>query len=354
MSIVENVARQNRERDIASALATLNGHASSSSGNLPGLEVPRAPSLQVKQTSSTALGVPARDRPGQQVPNGRPRSLDIERSESAPSTSRVNTASTAPPTKLRSTPSSEVKGTPTSSVVGSSGTNPSTSSQFARVPLRSALRNASRTPSPNPVAFTATAIPSQGQNKFVTEFNQVRERSLEQVLSATQSSSVPDLRDSMSISSYETGRESPMSSSPSPPSPTLLPTLSPAPLPHTSLAPPLLYDQDSRDQSGGASSTVSTETPPTARRKSVRMSLQPTFSPPPPSVAAYDQLDEDEDEAVNTWSDRSVEGWKTRTGSHAVAAAIPTDVWQDSSEEDEEYSRARRLLGRVTKGKGKV
>ncbi|KAI6127172.1 hypothetical protein F5141DRAFT_997392, partial [Pisolithus sp. B1] len=323
MSIVENVARQNRERDIASALATLNGHASSSSGNLPGSEVPRAPSLQVKQTSSTALGMPARDRPGQQVPNGRPRSLDIQRSESAPSTSRVNTASTAPPTKLRSTPSSEVKGTPTSSVVGSSGTNPSTSSQFARVPLRSALRNASRTPSPNPVAFTAPAILSQGQNRFVTESNQVRERSLEQVLSATQSSSVPDLRDSMSISSYETGRESPMSSSPSPPSPTL----------------------------GGASSTVSTETPPTARRKSVRMSLQPTFSPPP-SVPAYDQLDEDE--AVNTWSDRSVEGWKTRTGSHAVAAAIPTDVWQDSSEEDEEYSRARRLLSRVTKGKGKV
>lgn len=82
------------------------------------------------------------------------------------------------------------------------------------------------------------------------------------------------------------------------------------------------------------------------------MSLKPTFSPPPPPLPDYDQLDEDEN--VNTWSDRPVEGWKTRTGSHAVAAAAPTDVWQDSSEEDEEYSRARRLLSRVTKGKGKV
>lgn len=341
MSIVEDVARQNRERNLASALATLNGHASSSSNNLPVLEVPRAPSLQVAQTSGAAPGVSARDRPGQQVPNGRPRSFDLQRSESAPSTSRVNAASMASSNKPRNVPSSGVKGTPTSSAVGSNVTNPSTLSQHAKVPLRSALRNASRTPSPNPVATTTPSIPSQGQDRSVTESNQARERSLEQVLSTAQSSSAPDLRDSMSISSYETGRESPMSS-PSSPSPTLLPPLSPAPVPHASL----------QDQSHGASSTVSTEAPPTARRRSVRMSLKPTFSPPPPPLPDYDQFDEEEN--VNTWSDRAVEGWKTRTGSHAAAAADPTDVWEDSSEEDEEYSRARRLLNRVTKGKGKV
>ncbi|KAI6019401.1 hypothetical protein PISMIDRAFT_615472 [Pisolithus microcarpus 441] len=150
MSIVENVARQNRERNIASALATLNGHASSSSGNLPVLEVPRAPSLQVAQTSSTVPGVSARERPGQQVPNGRPRSLDLQRSESVSSTSRVNAASIASSNKPRSAPSSKAMGTPTSSVVGGSGTSPSTSSQLAKVPLHPALRNASRTPSPHP------------------------------------------------------------------------------------------------------------------------------------------------------------------------------------------------------------
>ncbi|KAI6019400.1 hypothetical protein PISMIDRAFT_13312 [Pisolithus microcarpus 441] len=39
---------------------------------------------------------------------------------------------------------------------------------------------------------------------------------------------------------------------------------------------------------------MSQETPPTARRKSVRMSLQPTSSPPPAPVTSYDQFDEDD------------------------------------------------------------
>ncbi|KIN99168.1 hypothetical protein M404DRAFT_817836 [Pisolithus tinctorius Marx 270] len=353
MSIVEDVTRQNRERNIASALATLNGRASSSNGNLPVLEVPRAPPPQAPHTPSTTTPRgPAREGLGQQPPNGKARSLDLQRRGSVSSTSRVNAASTSP--KMRSTPSSEVKSVPPagSVVSGSSGTNPSTSSQLAKTPLRSALRNASRTPSPNPVTFTTPAIPFQGQPAYVTEADQVGRRSLEQILSATRGSSVPDLRDSMSISSYETGRESPIGS-PSSPSPAPLPPLSPAPQPHLSLqAPPLLHDQDSRDQ-GGASSTVSTETPTAVRRKSVRMSLHPTFSPPLPPSAVYDQFDGDEAEA--TWSDRPrpVEGWKTRAALHAAAAASPIDVWQDSSEEDEEYSRARRLLSRVAKGKGK-
>ncbi|KAI6014364.1 hypothetical protein EDC04DRAFT_2547825, partial [Pisolithus marmoratus] len=335
MSIVEDVARQNRERNIASALATLNGHASLSNGNLPMLEVPRAATLQVPQTFSTGPGMSTRGELGQQVPNGRARSLDLQRPESVPSTSRVNATLIAASSKLRSAPSSEVKGTsPASSGAGSSSTNPSTSSQLAKTPLRSALRNASRTPSPNPVVFSKPVLPSQEQNASINESNQARELSLERVLSATQGSSVPDLRDSMSISSYETGRESPMSS-PSSPSPTLLPPLSSAPQPYSG---------------GGASSTASTETPPPARRKSVRMSLQPTFSPPPPP-AVYDQFDDDE--VVDTWSGRPVDGWNTRTGSHAAPTTAPTDVWQDSSDEDEEYSRARQLLSRVTKGKGK-
>lgn len=354
MSIVEDVARQNRERNIASALASLNGHASLSSGNLPMLEVPRAPTLQVPQTFSTGPGASARGELGQQVPNGRARSLDLQRPELVSSTSRVHATLIAASSKLRSAPSSEVKGTPpASSVAGSNSTNPSTSSQLAKTPLRSALRNASRTPSPNPVTFTKPVLPSQEQNARINESNQARELSLERVLSASRGSSVPDLRDSMSISSYETGRESPMGS-PSSPSPTLLPPLSPPPQSyvssHVPLSPPLLRGQVSRDQSGGgASSTASTETPPPARRKSVRMSLQPTFSPPPPP-AVYDQFDDGE--AVDAWSGRPVDGWNTRTGSHA--AAVPTDVWQDSSDEDEEYSRARQLLSRVTKGKGKV
>jgi hypothetical protein len=73
----------------------------------------------------------------------------------------------------------------------------------------------------------------------------------------------------------------------------------------------------------------------TVRRKSVRVSLQPTFSPTPPA------LDEDEDEA---W-ERSGRPW----GEDDERNGRDRDFWQDSSDEDEEYSKARKLLVRATK-----
>ncbi|KAI5999104.1 hypothetical protein EDD15DRAFT_131613 [Pisolithus albus] len=111
MSFVENVARQNRERKIAPALAILNGHSSSSSRTcLCWKCLPRRPRKLERRL--VLLRASARDRPGQHVPNGRPRSFDLQRSESVP-ISRVNAASMASSNKLRSVPSSEVKGTPT-------------------------------------------------------------------------------------------------------------------------------------------------------------------------------------------------------------------------------------------------
>lgn len=97
------------------------------------------------------------------------------------------------------------------------------------------------------------------------------------------------------------------------------------------------------DQGGATSSTASGDTH-TVRRKSVRVSLQPTFSPAPP--AGYDQFDEDENEPGG----RHV-SWSSRT--KRVSGVATHDVWQDSSEEDEEYRRARQLLSRMGKRKGK-
>ena len=66
------------------------------------------------------------------------------------------------------------------------------------------------------------------------------------------------------------------------------------------------------------------------------MSLQPTFSSTPPALC-------DEDgEGYAPWNESFSEGG--RRG----------DVWADSSEEDEVYSRARRLLSLVGHDKGKT
>jgi hypothetical protein len=67
------------------------------------------------------------------------------------------------------------------------------------------------------------------------------------------------------------------------------------------------------------------------RRKSVRVSLQPTFSPTPPAI------DDTEDEAE--------EGSR-----HAPwSSPPPADMWEDSSEEDVEYQKAKKLLNRASR-----
>ena len=150
--------------------------------------------------------------------------------------------------------------------------------------------------------------------------------------------------------------------------------------------------------SSAASSTVNTSTISTVeqqtqqlgqgqvarRRKSVRVSLQPTFSPSPPAIE-YDH--EEEQSIYAPWSrqdtvdhagatrDRDQSKLYNGSGSHAgsgrsepLPAPIPLraagtepktvvdvdhmerDMWQDSgSDEDEEYANAKRLLTRAAK-----
>jgi len=341
MSIVEDVARQNRERRLTSTQAVSNGHDNLTGRELPTLELPRAPSLRAPQ--ATVPGISTHDGWFGRLPNGSTRSLDVPHTRSAASPSLPASLATAITSKVHDGSMSDTAA-PTRAVTSSTHL-----SRPAKSPFPSALRNISRTPSPNPVPVTKstgavreTGINTQSLNGAIAEPDQPRGRPLERVLVANRMSLTYDPRDSMSISSYETGRESPMSSSPSPsplPQPLSL-------LPQSSSQTPTARSPPSRDHDqAGTSSTASGDTP-TTRRKSVRVSLQPTFSPAPP--AEYDQFDEDDEDETGgrhvSWSSRS----------KRVSGAATHDVWQDSSEEDEEYRRARQLLSRAGKRKGKA
>jgi hypothetical protein len=84
------------------------------------------------------------------------------------------------------------------------------------------------------------------------------------------------------------------------------------------------------------------------------VSLQPTFSPTPPAV------DEDEDEVWERSGRPPLRGATNGTARHhgdeddrhAQGKNVngrERDFWAESSDEDEEYSKARRLLTRASR-----
>lgn len=99
--------------------------------------------------------------------------------------------------------------------------------------------------------------------------------------------------------------------------------------------------------------SASQPTTPPRRRKSVRVSLQPTFSPSPPAI-------EDDDEEPWVWKqDHSTESGQyvhapipraapslLLNPSHRQKVVMPEpyDIWEDSSEEDVEYKKAKQSL----------
>ncbi|KAI5833120.1 hypothetical protein K523DRAFT_413571 [Schizophyllum commune Tattone D] len=137
----------------------------------------------------------------------------------------------------------------------------------------------------------------------------------------------------------------PTQSTPRPPTPTTpatLPSASVTDLPAT-VAPPAPAPKENgnaapaSDESAGGGA-------PTRRRKSVRVSLKPTFSPTPPAI-------EDDDHAP--WS-LGYAGAKAEVVNERTARGARTnrdkDLWEDSSDEEVEYATAKRMLDRL-KGK---
>lgn len=177
-----------------------------------------------------------------------------------------------------------------------------------KTPLKSALRNHSRTPSPN----SSTLRPTVSSPPNIQRVNKILE-TLED--------------DSASISSYETVHEN-LDSRPDSPLP--------PPVPPRDIV--LNKGVDSDLSHGTSSTAIGSADNGASRRKSVRMSLPPTYLKTPPPQ-------DDWEVGKPPWypPHDNEASWTSRNG-HAGGR----DLWEDSSDENEEYSTARRLLGKLS------
>ncbi|KAL5492714.1 hypothetical protein ACEPAI_4161 [Sanghuangporus weigelae] len=219
-----------------------------------------------------------------------------------------------------------------------------------KAPLRSALRN--RSASPNPASLTSprngspvpNPSPLQSGNSSLTPPRPSAARN------DSGESTVKDDDAASTTSAYETGHEDFDSGPPTP-------TGQPKSLPQLNG-----YDRQQQQQQSlpnghvaesksdgshlSGSDTVGTATPP-SRRKSVRVSLRPTFSPTPPAVTDYE---EDRSPWAPEPPQKSESRWVSRRSTENAAGTGPgAGVWQNSSDEDEEYTRAREMLSTASK-----
>ena len=196
-----------------------------------------------------------------------------------------------------------------------------------KVPLRSALRNHSPPPVPPPKPIMIP-IPSAPPRVILEP------ASAQSPNRRDRKDDDDDRSDSGSIASFRTVRESPEEGG--------TPTLTPA---VTMTTTTMLASSSSlavQGQGQGESDVSAESTSGGAkRRKSVRVSLKPTFSPTPPA------LDEDEDEIWKR-SGRPEALGNNEDGDVKVNGR-ERDFWADSSDEDEEYSKARKMLTRASK-----
>ncbi len=385
MSIVEGVARVNRqatsendrgrERTLSGGLVSVKAPQSFSKKEIDGLPLENfLPGARERTTSSskskahkitTLFDVKA---PASSIrehiegfPAGSVLLASSSTAHSAPSQHASKSASHAPvasPSNAAASPSS-----------GSSQPAPSSSSPFPRPPLRSALRNGgSRTPSP---MSSAGRAPSPVKGLLVVQAPSplhavattastpqvIQTQSFSPPVQTKSTSPIPsslleDDDDNASVSSYETTHEmfddaqdeatpKPAPASPAPPPPDKEYIILSPPAPNGAV-----HIQSGTDVSISSDSTVNNGTP--KRRKSVRVSLRPTFSPTPPAIE-YEEWRPSENTVIGQTEAESSggkrNGWKD---------GEPPDMWQDSSDEDEEYSTARRLLNRVAKKEKKA
>lgn len=190
-----------------------------------------------------------------------------------------------------------------------------------KLPLRSALRNHTPPPVPPPKPLV---IPSAPPRVVVEPATATSNATAQEIPNGRLMAKEDDEgSDNGSVASFRTVRES------------LEDEITPTPTPAITMP----ASSSSLAVQGQGESDVSAESTSagTRRRKSVRVSLNPTFSPTPPA------LDEDEDEI---WK-RS--GRPETLGDGAVKNGRERDFWADSSDEDEEYSKARRMLTRASK-----
>ena len=251
-----------------------------------------------------------------------------------------------------------------------------TPSKPAKLPLRSALRNTSRTPSPPPPPVPAKTKRDKGKGRE-RERENGKGKSKEKEKENENGVNGEGEEEGDSESSYETGNE--MFGEEGEEEETEVEVEVGKPLPqqgvsgssdnihqHTpprSESPHQEHEQE-REQGQGqeleheheheherergqdqepdqprSSSERSEDTASTQTqkpRKSVRVLLDPTFSPTPP---ASEYIEDDNDDS----------GWRSRIPEPDEREENGTAVWEDSTDEDVEYKKARKLLKKGSK-----
>ena len=234
-----------------------------------------------------------------------------------PSPSKVSRPKSLPPRSLEKSPVNQNPPTQHNGDINSPATTitPTTKPTTflvdkplpVKTPLKSALRNHSRTPSPNSSALR----PIVSSPPPVQRISRISE-TLED--------------DSASISSYETGHENFDSRPDSPLAPPVPPR------------DPVVNKGVDSDLSHGTSSTaIGSADNGASRRKSVRMSLPPTYLKTPPAGDDWEA-----EKPPRSLPRDNVPEEASRTSRRG------RDPWEDSSDEDEEYSTARRLLSKLS------
>jgi hypothetical protein len=325
MSIVEGVSQANRQgwqTHRASASQPKNWESSTGGGfssgvgggggESGGMEIPRAPARVTRDdldwvfpgiqgssaltTSGSGMTLPK--APGSVIP---PTSNGTETGSGNPNPKpNANANARMSPGIVAAGgfgPSASTTSSPNAAAAAAVLISSSSSSLGPPRPLKSALRS-SRTPSPNPLLQNHNIQPSPSPPLPLTP-PQMR-RSMDQARTTTKSKGGDDDAervgrsmsiktglqeavgkdtDEVSVSSYETGHENPDEEEEEEEG------LPPPPPPH---------DHPASDVSASSTSTQTPAVP--ARRKSVRVSLQPTFSPTPPAF--------DDDETHAPWGDK--------------------------------------------------
>ena len=357
MSIVEDVARANRDAaeklKVKETLSMANllpdQHVSSENTTSPG-----SSTLTLRAGSGSA-SPPGPGEPAIYIPKA-PQSLGRKELEawgkegmlgtslkaSAQTDGEAGSVTVSTSASPVSTPEKQREGR-TSAGAGA-GSSPS--KRPVQSPLRSALRNPnSRSGSPAPVAGHVTRRPAENGSIPASATLPTPDASNEQV-----GKKGHDTDDAASVSSYETGREVPLED--------FVVASGSGPMTKDANVPVAdkkhEADAEARMPSPPPESILLSNGTP-QRRKSVRVSLQPSFSPSPPII--YD--DDDEAHARNgtvppkamrsAKQPDSASGTKTNgRSSKRRSEDIPLDLWENSSDEDEEYANAKRLLSRVS------
>lgn len=190
--------------------------------------------------------------------------------------------------------------------------------QVTKTPLKSALKNTSRTPSPSPLVVSASlplvaSAPLNGLSHL-----------RQPLLSITGKSLV----EAENESTYESGEEE------------------------------FFTDEGELDGENHVNPATAVYTVlPTAnsqtprKRKSVRVSLKPTFSPSPPAIEYSEEGNSDRRPSSRHHSPKSLHPYAPvrRVPISSHGEGDQTDNWADSSDEDEEYKNAKAALSKAAK-----